>query len=40
MAERYLSEEEYQAWNKKAQEAALSLQGREEKIEEVNEEIE
>lgn len=40
MAEKYISEEDYQAWNKKAADAALLLQGRDEQIEIVNEEIE
>lgn len=40
LAERYLDEAEYQVWNKKAVEASLLLHGRDERIEEVNEEIE
>jgi phospholipid-transporting ATPase len=40
MAERYLEEQEYAQWNQQAEEANLLLQGREERIEEVNERIE
>lgn len=40
MAEKVIKEEDYQIWNKKATEAALLLQGREEQIDIVNEEIE
>lgn len=40
LAEKIITEEEYQVWNKKATEAGLLLQGREEQIDIVNEEIE
>ena len=40
LAEKYISEDDYATWNEKAQAAALLLQGREEAVDLVNEEIE
>ena len=40
LAEKYISEDDYAAWNEKAQAAALLLQNREETVDIINEEIE